>query len=97
MASGAQRRHFAMVIKEATGLASMGVLAGLVAALGFARVFKSLLLDIRAVDPMTSAAAALLLFTVALLASRLPARRAVQVDPMAALRAERRDQIHEPH
>ena len=70
----------------APALAGLGV--GLAAALLLTRVLSSLLYDVGAADPATFAGVALMLVSVSVLASYLPARRAARVDPMSALRAE---------
>ncbi len=89
VALGAQRRDvLRMVIKQAIGLALLGVVVGLVTALASARLLRNLLFGVGAADPLTFGAVAFLLFGVALLASLVPARRATNVDPMEALREQ---------
>jgi ABC-type lipoprotein release transport system permease subunit len=66
----------------------MGVLIGASVSLAITRLMSSLLFGISATDPLTFVAVAVLLSAVALLASYIPARRAMRVDPMAALRYE---------
>ena len=89
MALGAQRKDvLRMVLAEAVGLAAVGVAIGVPAALAGIRLIASLLFGVRAADPTTLAAAIVVMITVALMASYLPARRATRVDPMQALRYE---------
>jgi putative ABC transport system permease protein len=77
-----------LVLGEALRLALVGVGAGVVTALGLTRLISSLLFGVRATDPLTLIALALVLTGVALLAAYLPARKATKVDPMVALRQE---------
>jgi len=65
-----------------------GVLIGLVAAAGMARVLQNFLIGVRALDPITYSGASFLLGLVALAACYIPAFRAMRVDPMTALRHE---------
>ncbi|MBO0801420.1 MAG: FtsX-like permease family protein, partial [Blastocatellia bacterium] len=89
MALGAQRSDAVfMVLRESMVLVVIGALIGLGAALAATRMIASLLFDLEPNDPLTIGLAALLMLAVAALASYLPARRASQVDPMAALRVE---------
>jgi predicted permease len=89
MALGADRPTvLRLVLREGLIVASIGVLVGLLAALGLSRVMANYVFGIRSTDPFTFASAALLLMLVALAASYLPARRAASVDPMQALRSE---------
>lgn len=82
------RSVFRMVLGEGTRLAVLGIAMGLAAALAVTRVMSSFLYGVRATDPLTFTAVSLLLLGVALLACFLPARRAMKVDPMVALRHE---------
>ena len=89
LALGAQSADVVgMVLKQGAKLAFVGVCIGVVAALGLARLMASLLFGVTAHDPLTFAAVAALLIAIALLACYLPARRAMKVDPMVALRYE---------
>jgi len=89
MALGAQTRQVLfMVLRESFGLAVIGVAVGLGAALFLIRFLQAMLYGLKANDPATLMGAALLLFTVAILAGWGPARRASRVEPMQALRHE---------
>jgi len=66
----------------------IGVVIGISAALAVTRLMKSLLFGVSAADPLTYTGVAVLLMSVALLASYIPARRATKIDPMQALRNE---------
>jgi putative ABC transport system permease protein len=88
-ALGAKRTDvLRLILGEGARLALMGVAIGVVASLAVARLMSSLLFDIQATDPLTFVAVAALLSLVALFASYVPARRAMKVDPMVALRYE---------
>jgi predicted permease len=89
MALGAQRRHvLQMVLGEGAKMALLGVGIGLAAAFGLARFMANLLFGVSTYDPLTFAGVAGLLILVALAACYIPARRAMKVDPMVALRYE---------
>ena len=77
-----------MVLREAGWLAVLGVVVGLVVAVGLGQLVKSMLYGLNATDPVTLLGAAGLLLTVALVAGWLPAMRASRVEPMEALRHE---------
>jgi putative ABC transport system permease protein len=77
-----------LVFGESITLTLLGVGFGLVGAYAVTRVMKTLLFGVTSTDPFTFTSVTLLLCSVALLASYIPARRAMRVDPMAALRDE---------
>jgi putative ABC transport system permease protein len=89
MALGAQPREiWSLVLGRGTKLAIAGVAIGVFGALAFTRLLSSLLYGVRSTDPFTFAGVAILLLLVALAACYIPARRAMRVDPMDALRYE---------
>ncbi len=77
-----------MFVRHGVWLAGIGAALGLVAAAGLTRLMSSLLFGVSALDPVTYAAVSVLLMAAGVLASYLPARRAIAVDPVQALRAE---------
>ena len=89
MALGAERHHvMKLVVGECLQLTAIGVSVGILGALAFNRLLVSLLFDVEPTNLPTFVGASLLLTTVALLACYIPARRAMRVDPMVALRYE---------
>jgi putative ABC transport system permease protein len=69
-------------------VSAAGAVLGLLAALALTRLMSGLLYGVAATDPATFVLVSLLLALVALVATYLPARRAVRIDPLAALRSE---------
>ncbi len=89
MAFGAQRKDvLRLVLGESARLAAVGIVAGVALSLALTRLISSLLFGVTAADPLTFICVAVVLSGVALLASYIPARRAMRVDPMVALRYE---------
>jgi predicted permease len=89
MALGGQRSDvLRLIVGEGARLTFVGILIGIVGALGSSRLMTSLLFEVKPADPAIFAAVAILLALVALAACYIPARRAVRIDPMAALRNE---------
>jgi putative ABC transport system permease protein len=88
-ALGADRRHvLRLVLGEAAGLAAVGIAAGVVGSLATTRLIRALLFRVEPTDPATIVGISVLLAVTALVASYVPARRAMRVDPMIALRYE---------
>ena len=89
LALGAQPANvLRMVIREGMLLAAGGITIGIAGALALGRVLQSLLFEIKPTDPVTFIGVAVALGLVALAACCVPARRAMRVDPMVALRYE---------
>lgn len=89
MALGAQPADIArLVIKSGFTIVAIGTAVGIVSALAFTRFLRSLLYEVNTSDPLTFGALVLVVSVTALLASYLPARRAMRTDPMVALRLE---------
>ncbi|HLJ50276.1 MAG TPA: ABC transporter permease [Bryobacteraceae bacterium] len=89
MALGARRTDvFRLVLGQSGRLVLIGVAIGFAASLAVARTMSSFLYGVTATDPGTFVSVAILLATVVMLASYVPARRAMRVDPMVALRHE---------
>jgi putative ABC transport system permease protein len=77
-----------MVLRQSMTLVAAGLAAGVLGALALTRLLREALYGLTPTDPMTYAGVSLLFATVALAAAYLPARRAVRIDPVTALRHE---------
>ena len=89
MALGARPRQvLALVVGQVMWLAMLGVIIGLALAVASTRVLSGILFGVSTTDPVTFTVISLLLMVVAVAASSVPARRAIRIDPMIALRYE---------
>ena len=89
MAMGARRADVVrLFVREAAGLAAIGVAAGLLLAVAATRLLSGMLFAVHAWDPLTYVTASLLLGAAVLAATAAPARRASRISPMEALRNE---------
>jgi putative ABC transport system permease protein len=89
VALGAQRGDVGrMIVMQSVRLAVIGVVVGVAAALATTRLLQSLLFEVQPTDPGTLIAVAVGLVLLAAVASWLPARRAMRVDPVEALRTQ---------
>jgi putative ABC transport system permease protein len=89
VALGAKARDIAtLVLKHGFRLAIIGTVIGALAAFALTRLMSALLFGVTATDPATFAAVAVLIPVIALVACYIPARRAMKVDPLVALRYE---------
>jgi len=89
MALGAQSGDvLRLIVGQGLSIAAVGVVVGLVGALGISRVIASLLYNVTSTDPLSFGGVSVFLAAIAVLASYLPARRAMKVDPIVALRAD---------
>ncbi|MEP6784019.1 MAG: FtsX-like permease family protein, partial [Acidobacteriota bacterium] len=77
-----------MIVAQAAKLAGIGVLIGLAAALPLAPLLDSQLYGIQSLDPMTFLSVPIVLLVIAILAALVPARKAMRIDPLAALRVD---------
>jgi predicted permease len=77
-----------MIVRQAMTLAGAGILVGLGASYGLTRLMASLLYSVKPTDPVVFGSVTVLFTGVAFLASYLPARRALRVDPVVALRSQ---------
>jgi putative ABC transport system permease protein len=78
----------AMILRQGMTLVVIGLAIGFVSAMGLTRLMKTLLFEVQPTDPITFAGVSLVLATAALVASYVPARRALRIDPLRALRSE---------
>jgi ABC-type antimicrobial peptide transport system permease subunit len=76
------------VISRGLSLAALGIVAGLIASAMIIRLFSALLFGVAATNVPTYAISCTVLLVICIVSSCLPARRAMRVDPMIALRAE---------
>ena len=89
LALGAQRSGLlALVVRQGMTPVTVGLIAGVAAALVFARAIRGLLFEVQASDPFIIAGVAAVLLLVGVLACLVPARRAAGIDAVAALRLE---------
>jgi putative ABC transport system permease protein len=89
MALGASPRDvLRLVLRQGLLLAAIGIAIGLACSVAMTRLLASMLFGVKATDPLTYGAVVVLLASVAMLASYVPARRAMRVDPIVALRYE---------
>ena len=89
VALGAARRDIlTLVLGRSVRLCVLGLALGLAGAIGLSRFVSSFLFGVTATDAATYASVSALLFTIALVAAYVPARRAMRVDPVTALRGE---------
>jgi putative ABC transport system permease protein len=77
---------YALVLRRGLGMAAVGLLLGLVGAVATTRYLQALLFGVAPTDPTVLLVSAVLLFAVAFIACLIPARRAVHIEPMVALR-----------
>jgi putative ABC transport system permease protein len=89
LALGANRtKILGMILRQGLDLAIAGTAVGLAGALVVSHLMAGVLYGVKPTDPVTFAGVAILLVCIALLACYIPARRAMRIDPMAALRCE---------
>lgn len=89
MALGAQQRDvLRMIVSESLVLGGIGIALGIIGALALTQFLRSLLFEVKPMDPATFGFVTVVMIAVAFLGSYVPARRAMRVDPMVALRYE---------
>jgi ABC-type antimicrobial peptide transport system permease subunit len=79
---------FGLILRHAAGWTLLGIVIGLVGGMAATRLIAGLLFGVGGADPVTLIVSPLVLLAVAMAASYFPARRAMRVDPIAALRCE---------
>jgi putative ABC transport system permease protein len=77
-----------LILRNGMFLVALGLTIGLAGALALTRLMTALLFEVSPADPLTFAAVAVCVIVAALLACYIPARRAIKVDPLVALRYE---------
>jgi ABC-type antimicrobial peptide transport system permease subunit len=89
MALGApQRVVLALLLKESLASLALGIVLGCILAFAFTRVMAALLYNVAATDPLTFAGAAFFLAAIAQFGAYIPARRAMAIEPLRALREQ---------
>jgi putative ABC transport system permease protein len=89
IALGSSRaKIFGLIVRQGMVMVGLGVFAGIIVFLGCSALMRHFVYGVRPDDPPTIIAVTLLLGTTAMLACWLPARRAMRVDPIQALRVE---------
>ena len=81
-------RIFKLILRQGFALSSIGIGAGLIAAIILTRAMSAMLVGINPTDPLTFTAMTVVFFAISAIASWLPARRAAGLDPTTALREE---------
>jgi putative ABC transport system permease protein len=77
-----------LILRQALGLAGAGIVIGFLGAAAATRLLTSMLFGVKPSDPLTYVAVVGIVLAAALIASYVPVRRAMRVDPMVALRYE---------
>jgi putative ABC transport system permease protein len=89
VALGATKRNvLGLILVESTRPVVLGLLVGIIGAIGVAQLMRAILFGVTTLDAVSYVGVSALFFTIAMLAAYLPARKATRVDPMVALRYE---------